>query len=887
MLLMPTLFLTLAGPACWTTPDNDAGDEAFVVHAIETVLGRSARGSAEVRALVDLAARSGREAVVDVLFAEPEYVTYWSNVLADDLQVQRAGPMQVDADCLGPPLLDESLSDALAGHVATADPFDAFCTSSGAKFEVAGDQQAFWDAIDSASASYEYKASEQESQAPWKSLLRDEARQTSKETMSESKESNLEAGEAADYAQADDGKSAVTGVVDLGRWAELRDALTQRECPPFNLTDVLQAAVRADRLDGLYRAYLPVLASFPGTSVEDDLRNQLGATFLDVYVDRDPDCMRCHTATYSKTDARPVNGNWDRFDPMWVGLPFPVDMEGSVFSADVGADFVYGGDGGPSVRDRVANLFRSSNHASKGGLRPWGLEDTCVTNAARGYDGLEWYPPYDPLGREAAFAGLGPGAWPAVLDLATALSDGTQTLNQAQFSVPDWASHRAMRGASSSPSNPGCGTCHDPSSGDPSVANRPLAPLLDAKVETMTDDRLFSIVRFGFGEMPPVATSDQAAWDAVSWVRQNHRSMPAVQAQDRTHAFVYLLAANVVNQVVDEIAGEDLVMGHGFPRNPDQADVLSSLTGTLVTRFSLQDLLTEIVLSGAFNRAAPQDPNTVPDALPMVTFPEAEVRVPTGRLGENANSEADLVHRASVSALLMQLHGALGWPAPPVMGHDTAYPTQAWMASLGRHESHTRTEATQVGFFDFLAWEGGTGLCDKPGSVFAKDVLPASGTSPGPTQVLAPTEWVDWIDALAADGEARGLSWYDLALSLRDRLLADPNLDPTEAQLVANLWNVYDMNDSPVDDDGRISSGEADQLRDYCGALLSSPHTLLRGLWLGDAWSTATFFPVGGVLTDPTCLPGEDCTQSALFDHYSSQASKLGYGGSKEDGGKE
>ena len=83
------------------TPDDDAGDVAFVHQVVQTLLGRKPRGAAEVQVLHGIAqsAGQGREAVVDVLLREPEFVDYWTTVMADAMQVQRDGDFAQKKSC--------------------------------------------------------------------------------------------------------------------------------------------------------------------------------------------------------------------------------------------------------------------------------------------------------------------------------------------------------------------------------------------------------------------------------------------------------------------------------------------------------------------------------------------------------------------------------------------------------------------------------------------------------------------------------------------------------------------------------------------------------------------------------------------------------------------
>lgn len=867
-ILMP-LVAALALSGCWwTTPAHDAGDEAFAAQAIEALLGRKPRGAAEIRALADLVASDGREAAIDVLFLQPEFVDYWTNVLADDLEIQRDGAMKVDGNCTAPALLPEHLSTALADHLATAPPDEPFCVWSRPRFEWEFDDQAFWKAMDAAEANYPYETLDLLPVAgPPKKPFEFQTLKDPLPKIGKSSERNLEqvasAGSNGNFSAAD-GKSAVALDADMKRWREQRDLGWTKECPPFNLTDVVASAVRADRLDGMYRAYLPVLATFPGTSDDEQMRGQLGGTFLDVYLDRDPTCMACHSATYSTTDAMPRNGNWDRFDPIWYGLPVPFDAEGTVFSYDSSGTFEYGGNGGDDVRANVGAFFRRDNHIS-GGLRPWGIDQTCVTNPARGFDGLSTSLPGDPAGQFAAFAGAGPSGNLGVIDLVNRFSDATSSFGSLAFEVPDWAGHRLANGASTTPPGQPCAGCHA-DRGD-GVAGLPQAPLLEQKVPVMTDDRLFSIIRFGTGEMRPIHTDDADAWNAVEWVRQNYRNTPALQTRDRGHAFVYLVAANAVNHIVDEVLGEDFVMHHGFSRNPDQARALSSLTMTFASGFSLKAVLKEIVLSDGFNRQPPDEPGTDPYVLHMLPVPEAEVSPATTPvpIGANANSEGDFVHKHSPSGLLHQVHHALGWPAPPLASDATVYPSQELVDSIGRYTSRVHRESEQFGVDTYLAWERGVASCRKPDQVYAQDVALVSGSGAGPVDVIGPDEWVDWIDVLAADAAVRGDDWKDLAIAIKDRLLADPTLSGGEETGIAALWGLAALSGSPMDD-GDLSEADEELLRDYCGVLLGSPHFVLRGVRLADA--------LPGDLPEPSCLPNEPCGDQAIYEAYEKQLPK-------------
>src|SRR5262245_27919053 len=96
-----TLAFGAAAPGCITA--DDAGDVAYVHQLTQTLLGRRPRGTAEIQALLDIVAAHGREALADVLMAEPDYIERWLLVLADAMEVQRSGQFDVPTTCFNTP----------------------------------------------------------------------------------------------------------------------------------------------------------------------------------------------------------------------------------------------------------------------------------------------------------------------------------------------------------------------------------------------------------------------------------------------------------------------------------------------------------------------------------------------------------------------------------------------------------------------------------------------------------------------------------------------------------------------------------------------------------------------------------------------------------------
>ncbi len=128
-LMIPSLAVVLAVLGTCDVPSDDAGDTAFVHQAVQTLLGRKPHGTAEVQALTNLVATHSREAVVDALMKEPEFVTYWTMAMADAMNVQRDDEFAQAIDCFreGSYLAQPGADAAkLADHLRDQNPFVQF-----------------------------------------------------------------------------------------------------------------------------------------------------------------------------------------------------------------------------------------------------------------------------------------------------------------------------------------------------------------------------------------------------------------------------------------------------------------------------------------------------------------------------------------------------------------------------------------------------------------------------------------------------------------------------------------------------------------------------------------------------------------------------------------
>jgi hypothetical protein len=103
-----------------SAPPDDAGHAAFVRQAVPKLLGRKLKGAEEVKVLADLAGLVGREAVLRALMEEPEFIEHWTNVILDDLRVQRQNATfgaEALPDCFDRPMRQGAPDAGLARHV--------------------------------------------------------------------------------------------------------------------------------------------------------------------------------------------------------------------------------------------------------------------------------------------------------------------------------------------------------------------------------------------------------------------------------------------------------------------------------------------------------------------------------------------------------------------------------------------------------------------------------------------------------------------------------------------------------------------------------------------------------------------------------------------------
>ncbi|MEL6346966.1 MAG: hypothetical protein AAFV53_27885 [Myxococcota bacterium] len=868
-----SLLLSVSLTGCWWyAPPNDAGDATWVRQVIPALLGRNAKNSAEVDALVNIAQRHGRSAVVALLFEEEAFAPYWAQVLADALKVHRRGPYRPRDGCFGPPTLHPSQHDDLIHHVTTESVTAPFCVPP----QIIPPRVVLDLEQAEAKLFADDPIGEPMTLAP---PLEDEVAELM----------------AAPDPALDillDGWLPENRTWRFPEGSDLSDDFDGQlvECRSFNMTDLLHAAVREDGMDALMIGYLPVFSSF-GQALASPIVH--GEMFRSVYLDRSPDCLSCHTTTYSTTNQRPNNNDWDRFTPASSTLPNVIDFEGGAFSGMTH----YGGNGELQTTV-INNFFRPDVHVTHGGMRPWGFAEECVTNPVSRFTNDMTHGGFASRVTEqrhanghvlwhATFSGMGPSTTLSVLDLVDTLQDGTQTLGRFQLQAPTtYRLQRQTDAAGNVTYDPvangkdlvtdatladSCAGCHPGYNG---------APDLSLVVPTLTDQKLYAIMRDGSLKMRPLSWNDRERREVIAYFRDTYGEPNIRALDDPNHAYASLVAMALVNDVWTEVMGHPIVLEHGFPRNPEQALVLEGLTVELTQRWSLKDLLTNIVLSEAFSRRSPSmSPAGTGYALPMVHDPLAAVPHTPTQPEEDANSEGDGVARRSVPSVLLAVHHALGWPAPQILADQSRYPTQTLQTQLGRFESLSRPGVDEVAFDTFLTWESEVASCEKPDIVDAGDVRLNTGHPGRPGDPVGPDAWEDYIDHLMA--RSSYLSLEEAARAIKDRLLTDQALSATERTRLEDLFGA---------DLGDPLTGYEDELRAYCGVLLTSPRFLLRNLdhqtWeppmVEDCWEPDCFpletidpdeWPAGPFIwAVDLCPKDEPCTEADFCDHYATTA---------------
>ncbi|MBX2802679.1 MAG: hypothetical protein KTR31_33675 [Myxococcales bacterium] len=832
--------VSLSTSGCGTKhlPD-DAGNDAFIAWATVAILGRRPYSHGEVAALRRLASLRGREAVVDVLMAQPEFVPYWTRLLFEDQHVAKErgglsfGEMALDTTCFEEEVLHGYYDDDLVAHLVSSSTRERFCPPS----EPPNPDSILLSAGATRTVgALAYDAIELQERFSRDTLLAGSGNQPGPAVVSPMWGIDPGGFEYLDITY--------TGQLDGVSHTEAPDLpLAIEPCNSFTMADVARAALREDRLDVLYRAGLIPLATMNFS------RGITAGKFMDGWIDRDPSCVQCHTTHYSTTNPSPRNNHWDRYFPAFDA----VDLEGTAFSWEADEGFQYGGDGGGvdpetgnlRAYDNIAGFFRGDAWLeSPNGVLPWGMHESCVYQSYSGDVRRSLVADLD----DGGFATLG-GIWGTQLgplQLADMFGVGVSHLAQGMIPVegsPVPQVELAKGGPQPQATWDGCvGGCHAPGS---DVA--PTAPKnLEAHIYEMTPQRVFDIVVNGSpaGDMRP--EGDEAVANAiVEHMRTDLDHYHNKFYVQRAAAVAHLTAQSVVNNIFEHMTGASLTIDHRFPRTKAASDELRTLTASFVAHdWSLREVIKRVALSDYMNGLAPDDADGPAYVLPMVFEPWANVEGngPSITMApmDDANGQGDVVHRWPVPSLLLQLHHALFWPEPPLYPTDDAdsYIDIDFYKEIGGRVNWNDRGSEDLGITALLAWELEVDRCQNPG--------------PGE----------DYIDVLS-DPE-HGLDMAEAMEALKGRLTTDHHIDydGEEGVVIQEAFG--------VDWSADASSG-VQSLRDYCAALLRSPQFLMSGL---PAWPDGA-----GELQPPAAVPcvDERCGTKEHCEHYRELALDLGY----------
>jgi hypothetical protein len=787
-----TCLLALALTACAVTPPpvDDAGDAAWVMAAVPTLLGRPAKSTLELEALTDLTVTHGREHVARLLMGRPEFDRYWAMVLLESMRLDSQGWYGLDPNCLYP-------QDSQYRYPAD--------------FHAGMDTQTAIPILQRVSA------------------------------------------------------TTVRTPTDVGA------PLPSVPAADATFTKLLEAAVHGDRLDLAYGAFLPILAAAGDDA--DNLGN-LREQWNDKLLDRRIECLSCHSGTWSVTDdallANQTAGGWDR-----TFLPGGAMIEGALFDWDDNGTRRDGSRGGWRVAVNQSALFDKAQWGpTQQGV--FGLDPRCFTRPTAGHQWLDVTRDHtnSPVSQvDAHFAGLDGAV--TVIDLTEAFLTAAPDAHLAATATRPYV-----------PPGPpqtfdplfypisGCTSCHQ-SPLDPGFAHIP-------------DDRIRAVLK---GDGPPEmdlydctvifpGNLDACADGMLRQIRAQVPYQPPVEYTERDRAFALAVAWNIVEDVVHEVGGIGLSLSHGHPRTDMAAFVQHELAVTLTSSgWSLREVLVQILLSEGFNRNAPAE-STQEYVLPQLAKPFARLQPGSSPdPKDNAASMGDAVHRQSITRLTEKLHHALGWPTLWTRGNDlpnstpdAIYPSPSMLRALGRYDSLNTPGWDDPILPGLLEWEHQVGTCDKP--IFG---IPAPDMDQTPISIpfvygdYGGIEWTrDWIDHLVADAVANSWTVEDTMRLLKERLLNDPTLPEAEKAALHSLFTGHISPGLviPGEDDwiGEMLASDAGAplegaLRDYCGALITSPQFVLGGVSAveaSDALVAGASLPARPAFERPGPLRGSD-----------------------------
>ncbi len=345
-------------------------------------------------------------------------------------------------------------------------------------------------------------------------------------------------------------------------------------------------------------------------------------------------------------------------------------------------------------------------------------------------------------------------------------------------------------------------------------------------------------------------------------------SLPADQA------YAFMIAANVVNRVWQEIMGEPLTISNYYARNNHQMHaqwVLTEFT-FIPSSWSLKDLLVEIFETRFFNRKAPsqsagcQPPRgsgNTPYCQQMMFEPWAErdPRIADADLDDPddpkiyKNGQGDLVHRYSPNNLLSSLGVAMGWPEPNIFPNMGQYPDSTLVDAIGQYRTVTKQGNRGVDFQGLLTWEAEVGSCQTPAGIAS-----------------------DWIDELISAvntynsaNPASPLTVEDVVETLKDRLIQVQGIEAGTPQTitagVTERTALFDHFGQALNVSASSIGDLEQKLRSFCGVLIKTPDFMLANIKVNEPVSVPRL---------QVCNPGEPCSYTQHCAVYADTLTSLG-----------
>ena len=321
---------------------------------------------------------------------------------------------------------------------------------------------------------------------------------------------------------------------------------------------------------------------------------------------------------------------------------------------------------------------------------------------------------------------------------------------------------------------------------------------------------------------------------------------------DGLQAFAYLVGASIVDAVWEQAVGYGLTIAHDFARNEGQATRLGAYTDAFVTSgYSLRELLVLVATDEAMNPILPDPSCAAADyGLPPLFAPWSTEEEDVARRG---NGSGDRVHRLTGRVMMRSLHDALGWDPPP--NFSLSGSERDLQAAIGVYLRESQAGFNGSDLQGLLAWEDAYGDCSEPVVGDLECAAPTGNTGCGGCECEACTIGADpycgyavWdeiceavcfdicggctdpvvegegdvVDLLLEDAAALGLQVGDVLTALRDRLMMDGTLEPTELSLIEAVLEV------PASTlVSELSEASLLGLRQVCGAWARSPQWML------------------------------------------------------------